>query len=145
MFTLFLSLLVAVPVEGKSVVEIRRAESKPAEGLVEAVDPGAKDKVYLHAKVELTDKDIASARLYKPKLGDGVGIAVEFTKEGAAKMGKLTREHLNKRLAILVEGKVIAAPTIRAVITDKSNIEGKFSREQAEVFVKAVNRKATDP
>ena len=53
----------AQPAEKSRVkFELRRAESKPAEGLTEATVAGTKDKVYLHKEAALTNQDIAQAQ-----------------------------------------------------------------------------------
>jgi hypothetical protein len=99
-------------------LEIRRAESKPAEGLTEATVVGTIQKVYLHKGVELT-----------------------FTKEGGKKMAKVTKEHHNKPLAYLIDGKVIAALTVQSEISKFAYITGKFTKAEAEKIAAGIKGK----
>jgi len=121
-------------------VEFRRAEKEPAEGLAEATVEGTKDKVYLHKTAEITNADIAEARAAEDTTGKPV-VAITLTKEGAKKMRALTEEHRNKPLAILVNGKVIAAPVVKAPIGEQAWISGKFTKEEVEKLVKGINTK----
>jgi preprotein translocase subunit SecD len=123
-------------------LELRRAETKAAEGLTEAKVVGTDQKVYLHKEAELTDKDIAQARVVEDKQVIGPMIEIVFTKEGQAKIGKLTGEHLDKPLAILFEGKVIAAPVVRAKLDgEKALFTGNFTKEEAEKIASSIKGK----
>lgn len=121
-------------------LELRRAEKEPAEGLTEATVEGSKDKVYLHKTAELTNDDIAKAEVSEDERKQPC-ISITFTKEGSAKINKITEEHKNKPLAILVNGKVISAPVIKSVISDKAMITGKFTKEEVERIVKGIKGK----
>lgn len=120
--------------------ELRRAETKPADGLTPAEVPGSKEKIYLHAKADVTNEDVASAAV-------GVDVAfnpsidILFTKEGAKKVEKLSDGHLGKPLAVLIDGKVISAPVIKAKFSDKAQITGQFTKEEAEKIAKALGGK----
>jgi preprotein translocase subunit SecD len=124
----------------KATVEIRRAETAPADGLTEAKVASTDEKVYLHKAAELTNEDIASARRTNDGLG-GAAIEVILTEAGGKKMFKLTGQHLNKPLAVLLDGKVICAPIIRAKITDHAMLTGQFTAENIDQFVKSVGAK----
>jgi preprotein translocase subunit SecD len=117
-------------------VEFRRAEDKPAEGLTEATVGNTKEKVYLHKTADATNEDIADARV--DTLNDPVAVIVVFTKEGAKKMAKLSEGHQGKPLAILVDGKVICAPIVRATVRDQATITGLSSKEEAERIVRGL-------
>src|SRR2546421_484227 len=70
----------APAVQPAATFEVRRAESKPAEGLVEATVEGSKTKVYLHKEAALTAADVAGAKA----TGDGKNKpAIEITFTGA--------------------------------------------------------------
>lgn len=122
-------------------VEFRRAEKAPAEGLTEAVVAGSKDKVYLHKTAEITNADIDSARATEDAAGKPV-VEVTLTEEGARKMRRLTEEHKDKPLAILVDSKVIAAPTVRSTISEKAlMISGLSTKDEAEKLAKGIKAK----
>ncbi len=58
-------------------------------------------------------------------------ISFRMNKEGAKAFGRLTGANINKRLAIVLDGKVQSAPVIQSRITDAGRITGQFTREQA--------------
>jgi preprotein translocase subunit SecD len=117
----------------RAKVEFRRAETRPADGLKAATVAGTERKVYLHATAELTEKDVAAAAV-----GPGPSIDVTLTEAGAKKLEKLSGDHLDKPLAILVDGKVIAAPTIRAKLGGTVVITGDFTKAEAEKLAAAI-------
>src|SRR5262245_10763329 len=121
--------------------ELRRAETKPADGLTPAEVPGGKDKIYLHKASDVTNEDVASASVgVSPQTFKPV-IEILFTKDGAKKVEKLSEEHIDKPLAIMVDGKVIGAPVIKAKFTDKAQITGEFTKKEAEKIAKALGGK----
>jgi preprotein translocase subunit SecD len=121
-------------------VEFRRAEVKPAEGLTEATVSGTEQKVYLHKVAELTNEDIAGASVVTDKSKASV-VDVELTKEGRRKLARLTKEHQGKPLAVLIDGKVIAAPVVRDEIDGNARISGNFTKEEAERIAKGIKGK----
>jgi preprotein translocase subunit SecD len=56
-------------------------------------------------------------------------------------MKKLTEEHRDKPLAVLVDGKVISAPVVKSVISDKAEITGKFTKDEVEKLAKGIKGK----
>jgi hypothetical protein len=119
-------------------VDFRRAENQPGEGLIETPVSGTTQKVYLHASAGVTNADIAEARAALDSQQKPV-VEITFTEEGAKKMAKLTAEHQNKPLAILVDGKVVCAPVLRATISQKAQITGNFTQEEVDRIVRGIN------
>jgi preprotein translocase subunit SecD len=115
--------------------EIRRAEAKPTDGLVKATVAGS--AVYLYPTAELTNEDIADARIVEQPEAR-VAIDFIFTEAGTKKMEKLSEKQIDKPLAILIDGKVIAAPTVKAKISGRAQITGSFTREEAAKIVRGV-------
>jgi preprotein translocase subunit SecD len=118
-------------------VEIRRAETKAAEGLTEATIVGSENKIYLHKEAELSGADIASVGVTTDKDG-APAVEMTLTKEGAKKLEKVSADHKDKPLAILVDGKVIFAPVVRATLGDKVVISGKFTKADAEKLARKI-------
>ena len=58
-------------------------------------------------------------------------VSFRMNREGAKKFGLLTGSNINRRLAIVLDGKVQSAPVIQSRITDAGRITGRFTREQA--------------
>ena len=122
------ALLTAAP-QDAAKLELRRAETKPAEGLVEATVSGTNTKIYLYKAVELSNSDIESARAVGE---DSPGVEVTFSALGRGKAAKLSKEHRGKPLAILVDGKVVAAPIVRTDLGPAVLITGQFTKAEAE-------------
>jgi preprotein translocase subunit SecD len=126
-------------------VELRRAEYESAPGLTEAKVMGTEKTIYLHASPDLTNDDIASA-CFVEVLDNGVGrptVEVTFTEQGQQKMAKLSKAHLQKPLAILVDGQVVAAPVIRSELGKTVQITGTFSKAEAVKIADGLNGKSS--
>jgi preprotein translocase subunit SecD len=66
---------------------------------------------------------------------DGMGrhsIDFGLKPEAAHRFGEWTDKNVGRYLAIVLNGKVRSAPSIRGRITDRGQIAGSFTREQAE-------------
>jgi preprotein translocase subunit SecD len=124
----------------KVKIEFRRAETKNADGLTPATIAGTEEKIYLHKGADATNADIAEARVGVDGAGNPT-IEVTFTKEGAKKVEAMSEKHLDKPLAILIDGKVVSAPVVRAKLSGKAEITGTFTKEEVEKLVKAINGK----
>jgi hypothetical protein len=111
--------------------EIHLADEGPAPGLREVVVSGSNRRIYLHPDPIVVNGDIAETRVV-PGNGGAFGVAVTFTREGAAKMRRATEAHIGRPLAILLDGQVVAAPVVRSAISDSAVLSGDFTREAAE-------------
>jgi beta-lactamase regulating signal transducer with metallopeptidase domain len=114
-------------------LEVRLAESEPGEGLVEVVVAGREQPIFLHAEPVVTGADVASAQVRE---GDGADFSIEvvFRPDAAARMAEATRSHIDRPMAILVDGEVVSAPTVRSAVRDRAVITGDFTREEAEAL-----------
>ena len=121
-------------------LEIRAAEKAPAEGLTEATVEGTNQKIYLHKEAAITNEDIADARAARDDAGNPM-VQITFTKEGAKKAEELTKQQKDKWIAILVDGKVVSAPMVTGVISEKAQITGTFTRDRVEKLVQALKPK----
>jgi SecD/SecF fusion protein len=67
-------------------------------------------------------------------------IAITFNANGAKRFAEVTRDSIGKRLAIVIDGKLYSAPTIRSEIPGgKAVISGNFSKEEAKELVAKMN------
>ncbi len=74
-----------------------------------------------------------------PQTG-GIEVALEFNEEGKNLFAKITKENLEKPVAIVLDGKVISAPTVQSVIEDgKAVITGNFDLESARQLAIQLN------
>jgi len=67
-----------------------------------------------------------------PAGGAAFNVAISFTPQGAEKMANATQAHVGRPLAILVNGRVVAAPTLRGPIAPDAIITGDWTRQQAD-------------
>ena len=138
---LTLAIPAAPPPAAVVKIEIRLAEKEAAAGLTEATVPGTDQKVYLHKEAVITNADIAEAQAVKDKNSDSYAVEMTLTKEAGERMAKVTGEHLDRPLAILVDGKLIAAPTVRTKVQQRVLISEKFTKEEAEKIVQGAKSK----
>jgi hypothetical protein len=118
--------------------EIRLAEDQPAAGLRAARAAGSDRAVYLHEEAIATNEDIARSRVVP---GDGpsrFNIAVEFNTAGAQKMQRATADHVGRPMAVLIDGEIVMAPTLRSPISTSALITGDYTRAEAERIVNGI-------
>ena len=122
-----------------TTLEVRLAEQAPGAGLVEVTVQNSTEKVYLHPETIVTNADVVRAIVVPGITSVNFNVAVTFSSAGAAKMSRATASHLNKPVAILINGRVVAAPVVRAQISDQAVISGDFDREQAAAIAAGLN------
>ncbi len=85
----------------------------------------------LEKRQVITGRDLKTAR---PSPGDFGEPTVTFslTSEGGKKFGDVTGDNIGRGLAIVLDGKVISAPSIQARITTQGVIHGNFTVQEAE-------------
>jgi SecD-like export protein len=127
--------------DNPTVVQFHLAESSPAPGLQEAKIQGSDQPIYVHKLAALTQKDIEKAAMGNDNSGSPA-IDIFFTQDGAKKMAKLTSENIDKRLAIVVDGKTVSAPVIRSTISTRAQISGSFSEKEIKRIVDSLRNRA---
>ncbi len=124
----------------KVTVEFRLAETEPAEGLTEMTIHDSGEKFYIHDKVLMNNYDIQFAL---PIVWEGKSVVeLTFTEAGKVRFAMLTKENLERRIGILIDGELVMAPTIKAPILEgKAIIEGNFSEEEAHRIADGITSK----
>ena len=117
--------------QAQTKLEIRLAEEQPATGLVEATVSHSDRHVYLQPSAVITNEDVNTARVV-PAGGTAFNVAISFTPQGTEKMTNATQAHVGRPLAILVNGTVVAAPTLRGTIGQDAIVTGDWTRQQAD-------------
>ncbi|MEX1312068.1 MAG: protein translocase subunit SecD [Candidatus Sulfomarinibacteraceae bacterium] len=79
----------------------------------------------------ITGRDLRSARRSQDEYGMP-NVQFDLVPSAADKFGEYTSSHIGTPMAIVLDGNVMSAPTIRAKITDSGVIEGNYSVEEAE-------------
>ena len=100
--------------------------------------PGREGRWFLVKSVpEMTGSSLVNAKV---QLGGGSGfgypeVAIEFNSDGARQFAQVTETNVNRNLAIVLDGTVQSAPTIRTRIPDgKAVIEGSFTTDEAKLL-----------
>lgn len=77
----------------------------------------------------ITGADLKTAYISQDEFGRPA-VGFELKSEAAGKFGDFTMKNIGKRLAIVLEGKVVSAPVIRSRISDRGQITGNFTPEE---------------
>ena len=129
--------LVAAEDAPASGVVFRLAETEPGEGLTKAVVLHQEKFVYLHADTLVSDQDVSSVTFDRDESGH-VGISITIEPAAAKRLSAATKEHLDKPIAIVLDGVVITAPIIRAEISNKARLTGNFSDAELSRLFRAL-------
>jgi preprotein translocase subunit SecD len=107
----------------------------------ESVTNNASGETMHVLKTPLVDHTaLKSAAVTKNPSDGGLQIDVEFSELGKELFAAVTKENINSRLAIVLDGQLYAAPVIRGQISDgKARITGSFSEEEASALAAKIN------
>ncbi len=89
--------------------------------------------VLVRNKIELTGEHLA--RVFPDRKDVQAVVGFEFDQVGKDKFGKLTERNIGKPLAIILDGILYSAPSIRDRIPGKGIIEGGFSQEEVNDLI----------
>jgi preprotein translocase subunit SecD len=83
---------------------------------------------------------IQSVTVTKDSSSGSPQIDIEFSQEGKELFAAVTRENINKRLAIVLNGQLYSAPVIRSEISGgRAQISGNFSEAEARDLAARIN------
>jgi RNA polymerase sigma factor (sigma-70 family) len=107
----------------------------------EPMTNGAGEEALYVQKTPLMDYTaIRSATVERNASSGASEINVEFSDVGKELFAAVTKENLNKRLAIVLDGHLYAAPVIRSEISGgKAQITGNFTEEEAQALAAKIN------
>lgn len=114
--------LLAGILNGQAPVEIRAAASTAVSGWQQMASPSGA-AIWVAPDVPLTSRDIARAEA-RTLANGGPAVAIVMTEAGARKMAALTSTQTNKPIALLLDGQVIWAPTVRDTIDREAILTG---------------------
>ena len=111
-----------------------RAEDTPDRTVVlPELEKGSVVRRYALGPAELTGKALKTAQASFNQQGGGWAVDFTLTGEGTRQFGDLSTKYVGKQLAIVLDGVVKSAPSIRNPITDgRGQITGSFSQRQAK-------------
>lgn len=89
---------------------------------------------------DLTGADLAKAQVTFETEDRQPAVSLTFKDSGKTKFAKLTKENLDKPIAILLDGYPITMPTVQVEITDgNAQITGNFTTEEAKALAVQLN------
>jgi RNA polymerase sigma factor (sigma-70 family) len=89
---------------------------------------------------------VSSATVTRNASSGAPEINVEFSQEGKELFAAVTRENLNQRVAIVLDGHLCAAPVIRSEISGgQAQITGAFTVDEANALAAKINEAAGSP
>jgi hypothetical protein len=98
-----------------------------------------RETLHVQKKTLLDHSAMATALVTTNALG-GRQIEFTLTETGKEQFAKLTRENIGRRLAIIVDGQVLSAPTINSEISDgQGQISGNFTEDEAKNLAAKIN------
>jgi RNA polymerase sigma factor (sigma-70 family) len=100
--------------------------------------------LYIQKKVLLDQTDLKSASVITNRPAGKPWIQITFTDAGAKRFAKVTHQNIGKRLAIIIDGRLYSAPTIKSEIRGgQAEISGNFSEAEAQDLATKINQSVT--
>ena len=122
-----------------AVFQLRLVDAAPSDQaermiLAHKTKEVAYDEVLYVQKEALLDQSaLRSAKAVNDKQTNRPTITITFTPAGQKAFADVTRQNIGKRLAIVIGGELLTAPTIRSEITDgQAVISGSFTYREAQ-------------
>jgi preprotein translocase subunit SecD len=117
-------------------LEFRRASVKPVDNWSAMEAPGP-ETLYVCPTVEITNEDLVSSGVRQE--GGGFLIVLRLNADAAKRFGKLSESMVGvdgiypERLAVIVDGKIIVAPSVTAPMHDGLiPVSGPWLKKEAE-------------
>ena len=89
------------------------------------------DRFYVHNRILLTNHDIKSAQFTLRQ--NHPGIELSMTDSGKTKWARITEENIGKNIGMIIDGKLVCAPLVRAKIDiGTAIINGIFTEKEAK-------------
>jgi preprotein translocase subunit SecD len=120
-------------------IEFRLATAAPRPGTVEMVPLNGRRPIWVYPEVVIAGDDIASAERAKDGLGHPA-ILLEMTDSGAAYLQELGVSHIDKPLALFVDGVLISAPYVESTLSKRMMIIGTPNGIDKDIVKRVVKR-----
>ena len=92
----------------------------------------AEDKLSVSKRIILSGDNLINAKPVFDNQTNQAAVSFTFDRVGAKKFGRVTTDNIGKRLAIILDGKIISAPSIReAILGGNGQITGNFTFQSA--------------
>jgi preprotein translocase subunit SecD len=103
---------------------------------------GAREETLYVQKTPLMDQTaVSSAAVTTDPTSGAPQIDLEFSDVGRALFAAITKENINKRLAIVLDGQLYSAPVIRSEISGgRAVVTGAFTQQEARELVSKISQ-----
>jgi preprotein translocase subunit SecD len=123
----------------RSVLDAPSGESEP----MSIVSRERKEVMNVQKTVLLDQTALKSAKVQTDRFGHPQ-IEITFTDEGRKQFAQVTREKIGQRLAIIIDGQLYCAPTVKTEIPGgKAEISGSFSKQEAKDLAAKISHAMT--
>lgn len=128
------------PASGFTIRLVSDAAGPTTERLPEKTAAGEEARFLdVEKQIIIASSDLTSAAVEAPETGDSRwSIRVELTPEAGRRFEAFTGQHVGRRLAIVVDGVVLMAPTVRTRIGRSITISGNFTEAEVKRLVEAI-------
>jgi preprotein translocase subunit SecD len=104
--------------------------------------PGAETSLRVMKQALLDSSDVARATTQKDTVTGDNRVLVILTEKGKERFAALTERSIGKRLAVVVDGKIVVAPVISTKIPSGSfTIAGNLTAKEADDLAEKLNTK----
>ena len=124
------------------------ADDAAAEAVPVADPEDGETELRLSPDVVLDGSHVASAKVQRGQAPGEWTVLVNFTEAGSKRLADVTGANIDRRLAVVVDGVVVMAPTIRTKISRSAEIAGGragFDRSRAERVAAAITAASRGP
>ena len=115
------------------LLEFRIADDKGTAGWRKMKVRDNDKPVYVSSEVALHGGHVETVSFYKGLNGNW-SVGLTLTADGAKAMKKTTSQNQKKKLALVLNGKVVSAPTIQSTISKNVRITGRFDKNDLLMF-----------
>ena len=119
--------------------ELRLASMEKVDGWERVTDPW-NQPVWISPVISLSNSDVAQASA--EERGDTYSVGLLLNEEGMLKLARLTKANIGKRVAVMLNGRVVSVPKIMdEIIQGRAVIDGNFTEEEAQLVAKGIMEK----
>ncbi|MBN2433131.1 MAG: hypothetical protein JXQ27_16790 [Acidobacteria bacterium] len=119
-------------------VEFHAAADQPGAGMSFVEHESGEGGIYVAAEILLSNADIESATVQQDDYG-AYQVDITFTEAGGTRFAEITGQSIGRKIAILVDGRLVSDPVIQDRITNgRAVIHGHMSREKAERLARGI-------
>lgn len=123
--------------ESTPLLEFRLTDDTDASGWQKMEVSRSGESIFVSSEVSLHGGHIEKVSFCKDPNGNP-SVGPTLTEDGANAIERTTSKNLNKKLAILLDGKVVSAPKNQSTIAMEVQVSGSFDKRDLLTFFNAI-------